>query len=93
MTVVQGARGETDGVELVRIDLEGSRWPIRLKPVLWQLLDGKGTLSGHKRSAYQLIFDLPKEPAKRIAVDAECLLTGPTSKGKRSVCRCRRNRS
>jgi hypothetical protein len=40
VTVLQGARGETDGAELVRIDLEGSRWPIRLKPVQWQLLDG-----------------------------------------------------
>jgi hypothetical protein len=40
VTVLQGARGETGGAELVRTDLEDSPWPIRLKPAQWQLLDG-----------------------------------------------------
>jgi hypothetical protein len=40
VTLLHDSRGNLEGAELLRTDVEGSPWPIRLTATQWGLLDG-----------------------------------------------------
>jgi hypothetical protein len=46
VTLLHDSRGNLEGAELLRIDVEGPPWPIRLTAIQWGLLDGTISSSG-----------------------------------------------